>query len=106
MGIDKLREEINQEFLSSRTQYPIAVNGEKIESQFALPALKQRWIKDPVRFLAEEIWDEQPLASSECTASQNAGYHIVNISLKGTGKAPGDATTEQMHALADLAVTI
>jgi len=31
------------------------------------------------------------------------GYRAVTLSLKPTGIAPGDATTEQMHAVADLA---
>jgi len=32
-----------------------------------------------------------------------AGYEIVTISLKPEGKTPGDATAEQMNAIADLA---
>ncbi len=32
-----------------------------------------------------------------------AGYAIVNISLKAPGEAPGDATSDQMDAIADLA---
>ena len=31
------------------------------------------------------------------------GYRAITLSLKPTGIAPGDATTEQMHAVADLA---
>lgn len=36
-------------------------------------------------------------------AHKIGGYRIVNISLKEPGKIPGDATSEQMEAVADLA---
>ena len=38
-------------------------------------------------------------------AHRVAGYRIVNISLKEPGKIPGDATSEQMEAVAALAET-
>lgn len=34
---------------------------------------------------------------------RQAGYRAVTLSLKPHGRAPGDATSEQMHAVADLA---
>ncbi|MEM7358391.1 MAG: nitrite/sulfite reductase [Pseudomonadota bacterium] len=37
------------------------------------------------------------------TAHRQAGYRIVNVSLKEHGIAPGDATDEQMDAMADIA---
>ena len=36
-------------------------------------------------------------------AHKQPGYAIVNLSLKPTGGVPGDATAEQMDAVADLA---
>ena len=36
-------------------------------------------------------------------AHKIAGYAIVNISLKAPGEVPGDATSDQMEAIADLA---
>lgn len=36
-------------------------------------------------------------------AHKQPGYAIVNLSLKAEGEAPGDATAEQMDAVADLA---
>lgn len=36
-------------------------------------------------------------------AHKQAGYRAVTLSLKPHGKAPGDATSAQMHAVADLA---
>lgn len=36
-------------------------------------------------------------------AHKKAGYAIVNLSIKKTGVAPGDVTTDQLYAIADLA---
>ena len=36
-------------------------------------------------------------------AHKQPGYRAITLSLKPHGKAPGDATSEQMHAVADLA---
>ena len=36
-------------------------------------------------------------------AHKQPGYRVVTLSLKPHGKAPGDATSEQMHVVADLA---
>ena len=76
----------------------------RIESYFAPPlypeaeakpeALEQAKRSDP----AFARWVETSLA-----AHRVPGYGIVTISLKPTGGAPGDATDEQMHAVADLA---
>jgi sulfite reductase (NADPH) hemoprotein beta-component len=38
-------------------------------------------------------------------AHKKAGYRAVTLSLKPHGKAPGDATSSQMHIVADLAET-
>jgi sulfite reductase (NADPH) hemoprotein beta-component len=42
-------------------------------------------------------------AQHNTVAHKQPGYRIVNLSLKQTGVAPGDATAEQMEAVADLA---
>jgi sulfite reductase (NADPH) hemoprotein beta-component len=42
--------------------------------------------------------------AKRCThAHKQAGYRAVTLSLKPHGKAPGDATSAQMHVVADLA---
>ncbi len=41
--------------------------------------------------------------STNTAAHKRDGYTIVNISLKAPGEIPGDATGEQMRAMADLA---
>ena len=42
-------------------------------------------------------------ARTNVAAHKQPGYAIVNLSLKPTGGVPGDATAEQMDAVADLA---
>ena len=42
-------------------------------------------------------------ARNNLKAHKRAGYTIVEISLKGIGETPGDATSEQMEVVADLA---
>jgi sulfite reductase (NADPH) hemoprotein beta-component len=42
-------------------------------------------------------------ADTNLTAHRNAQYAIVTISLKAHGKTPGDATSDQMRVIADLA---
>ncbi|MFN6924207.1 MAG: nitrite/sulfite reductase [Tabrizicola sp.] len=42
-------------------------------------------------------------ADTNLTAHRNAQYAIVTISLKAHGKTPGDATSDQMRLIADLA---
>ncbi|MDU8910597.1 nitrite/sulfite reductase [Aestuariicoccus sp. MJ-SS9] len=73
-----------------------------IEAQFAPPAFKSAptagfesaYAADPV-FRA---W-----ADSNLTAHRAPGYAIAQISLKAHGATPGDATSDQMRVLADLA---
>ncbi|MDZ4086154.1 MAG: nitrite/sulfite reductase [Tabrizicola sp.] len=44
-------------------------------------------------------------ADTNLTAHRNAQYAIVTISLKAHGQTPGDASSDQMRLMADLAVT-
>jgi sulfite reductase (NADPH) hemoprotein beta-component len=77
---------------------------ERIEAYFAGPDYET--IAEPVaafdhRLLADEafaLWVKTNVAKHKVP-----GYAIVNISLKATGEAPGDASAEQMEAVADLA---
>jgi sulfite reductase (NADPH) hemoprotein beta-component len=77
---------------------------ERIEAYFAGPAYET--LTEPVaafdlRLLADEafaLWVKTNVAKHKVP-----GYAIVNISLKATGEAPGDASAEQMEAVADLA---
>jgi sulfite reductase (NADPH) hemoprotein beta-component len=76
----------------------------RIKDYFAPPAYERLEPVDPsfVRARSQDAefarWCDRNLG-----AHKRPGYGIVNISLKPVGDAPGDATAEQMEAVADLA---
>jgi sulfite reductase (NADPH) hemoprotein beta-component len=74
-----------QEFFPTENYQELPANDERIN----------KWRSLDTRFAA---WYKQNTA-----AHRQTGYRIVNISLKEHGIAPGDATDEQMDAIADLA---
>ena len=60
---------------------------------------------DPADYAAARAADPafRAWADNSLVAHKQPGYAIVNISLKPIGGVPGDATAEQMEAVADLA---
>ena len=107
LGIDSLREEINQEYLSSRWQLPDSSDWlRQVKSQFSQPDFSTHISSDATLYVVDSIEQQNQFnhwRTQNVLNHKQPGYHIVNISLKGSDKAPGDATTEQMHRLADLA---
>ncbi|CUH66714.1 Sulfite reductase [ferredoxin] [Thalassovita gelatinovora] len=103
-GLDDVRDRVEKRFAKLRPlfdgvdQHLLA----QIESHFAAPDFVQRnqapyeltYANDPV-FRA---WADTNLA-----AHKAAGYAIVSISIKAHGQTPGDATSDQMRLMADLA---
>ncbi|MEO3429059.1 nitrite/sulfite reductase [Pelagibius sp. CAU 1746] len=77
---------------------------ERIEAYFAPPPFEALESNQPAfearRF---EDGDFARWVRSNVTAHKAPGYACVTISLKPEGKAPGDASAEQMEAVADLA---
>ena len=73
-----------------------------IEAQFAAPEFIE---KSPAGY--EAAYSSDPVFRSwvDTNVAQHRapGYAIVSISLKGHGATPGDATSEQMRVMADLA---
>jgi sulfite reductase (NADPH) hemoprotein beta-component len=81
-----------------------AAERERIAAYFAPPAYDQL----PDQDASLEAAQQADPAFGEWVANNTArhkvpGYAIVNISLKPTGGIPGDASAEQMRAVADLA---
>jgi sulfite reductase (NADPH) hemoprotein beta-component len=105
-GADVIRAEVEEEFARNRATAILLPQAEidRIGAYFALPALPERSAhssafearraKDPgfARFVEQNV-----------VAHKVKGYGIVTISLKPIGGIPGDATAEQMDAVADLA---
>ena len=106
VGIDRLREQVEEEFARIRgPKYRLDPEiVETIRRHFAppafaalpavSPALEQARAGDP----AFARWTR-----SNLTPHRQPGYAAVTISLKPTGGIPGDATSEQMEAVAALA---
>ena len=76
----------------------------RIEAFFAPPAYEK--IAEPVAAFAEAKAKSPAFArwiSTNLHPHKVPGYAAITISLKPTGGIPGDATSAQMHAIADLA---
>jgi sulfite reductase (NADPH) hemoprotein beta-component len=105
LGIEKFSREVEEEWQHIRNS-SLQIDDEVIEdirSRFTYPAYeKLPHMPDELRQAAAdpdfEAWRKNAVAPHKVQ-----GYSIVTISLKPTGGPPGDATAEQMDALADLA---
>jgi sulfite reductase (NADPH) hemoprotein beta-component len=105
-GAETIRDEVEEEF--ARNPEPAIVlpqaEIERIQAYFALPPVPER----PAR---SETFDRRRakdtafarFVEQNVVAHKVKGYGIVSVSLKPVGGIPGDATAEQMDALADLA---
>lgn len=105
LSIEKFSREVEEEWQHIRNS-SLQIDDEVIEdirSRFTYPAYeKLPHMPDELRQAAAdpdfEAWRKNSVAPHKVQ-----GYSIVTISLKPTGGPPGDATAEQMDALADLA---
>ncbi len=76
----------------------------RIENYFAPPRYES--LDDNVREFEVKRFEDREFASwvrTNVTAHKQPGYAVATISLKPTGKPPGDASAWQMDAVADLA---
>lgn len=105
-GIDSFREQVDAEFAEVKGGVLTLPQDEldRIGAYFAAPAF-ERLNATSIDIEREKIlkpaygrWLDNNLNSH-----QQPGYVSVTISLKPIGGAPGDATSEQMEAVADLA---
>jgi len=77
---------------------------EAIEAAFAPPAYAERAATSAVFERAKaEVAEFRRWAETNLMAHKVPGYAAVTVSLKPIGGIPGDATSEQMRALADAA---
>jgi sulfite reductase (NADPH) hemoprotein beta-component len=103
-GIEKIRELVEERFELQRA----AFGGndqqlfEDIQAAFAPPAYKSA----PTDAFDAAL-NEDPIfrsfADTNLSDHKNPDYAIVSISIKAHGQTPGDATSEQMRVMADLA---
>ena len=105
LGIEKFAHEVEEEWQQTR-EGALKLDAEVVEdirSRFYYPAYeKLPHMPDELRKAAQdpkfEAW-----RTNSVFPHKAQGYAIVTISLKPVGGPPGDATADQMDALADLA---
>ncbi|GLR87433.1 nitrite/sulfite reductase [Bradyrhizobium iriomotense] len=105
LGIEKFSREVEEEWQHIRNSSLQIDDGviEDIRSRFSYPAYeKLPHMPDELRQAAADS-DFEAWRKNSVFPHKVQGYSIVTISLKPTGGPPGDATAEQMDALADLA---
>ncbi len=106
LGLAKFTEEVEAEWAhlkdgpSTLTQAEI----ERVAAQFVDPEYES--LSDVSATFEQQQLENKAFArwvSRNVFGHKRAGYAAVTLSLKKTGFPPGDATTEQMNAVADLA---
>ncbi len=106
LGIDEFRRQVNAEW--AKMEKPSidlpAEEYARIAAYFAPKALPAR-TNDDKAVTARRAADEgfARWLRTNVLAHKTAGYRIVNISLKTPGQIPGDASSDQMDAVASLA---
>ncbi|MGR3452834.1 nitrite/sulfite reductase [Pseudooceanicola sp.] len=103
-GIDTIREKVEARFAELKPLFTGV-------DQEMLAAIRQHFAPPAFRNGPTDAYDDayrkDPVFRSWCDtnlfAHKQDGYAIVSISLKKHGATPGDATSEQMRVMADLA---
>ncbi|MGX7744096.1 nitrite/sulfite reductase [Rhodopseudomonas parapalustris] len=107
LGVEKFAAEVEQAW-AEIADGPLTLDDEMIEdirSRFIYPAYEKLPAEpDELRAAAGDARFEAWRGNSVAPHRQD-GYAIVTLSLKPAGGPPGDATAEQMDAVADLADT-
>ncbi len=107
VGIEALREMVEAEWetMKGETSVDLPIEErDRIAAYFAPPAFEDLPESDS-GFEARQFEDRdfRHWVRSNVVAHRKPGYGIVNISLKPTGGIPGDATSAQLDAVADIA---
>ncbi len=108
LGIDEFRRQVEEEWAKlDKPTIDLPVEElQRIAAYFAPLPLKPISLRDAAieaRRRTDESFDRW--VRTNVVSHRVAGHAIVNISLKEPGKVPGDASAEQMEAVADLADT-
>ncbi len=106
MGLEKFMDAVEAEFAAMNKQelkLPQA-EVERIQAYFAPPALPSKSVRSEA-LEARRATDKKFASFVENNVSPHKapGHGVLTISLKAIGAIPGDASAEQMEAVADLA---
>jgi sulfite reductase (NADPH) hemoprotein beta-component len=100
LGIDEMRRLVEIEFAEIKARGALTVPQDEIDritAYFAPPAFDALEDALPTGDKAFEAWKTQNISKHRAP-----GYAIATISLKGIGAVPGDASADQMDAIADI----
>ena len=102
IGADEYRRQVAEEFAHVKTLGidPPLAELERISAFFAAPAFDAADVEPDRSDPDFAVWLDQNVKPHK-----QAGYAIVNISLKPIGGIPGDASSAQIDVMADLAET-
>ncbi len=106
LGIDEFRREVDEEFEHLRDGALVLPVEEvaRIEKHFAPHPFETLPVKSDVLLSYRSVnFDFARWYAVNTFPHKADGYRIVNISLKPEGGVPGDATADQMDAIADIA---
>ena len=106
LGIEKFKQEVEEEWAQMRDGALTLEDSEiaDIRSRFTYP--KYEVLSDTPDELTKAIAADRHFEAwykNSVAPHQAPGYAIVTLSLKPEGGTPGDATSDQMDAIADLA---
>ncbi|RAP42685.1 sulfite reductase [Rhodovulum viride] len=99
MGLDTIRDLVEARFAETRSEFPGADAAlAEIRAAFRAPDFRAGGTAIPSGSPAFRAWTDTNLAPH-----RREDHAIVTVSLKTPGQQPGDASADQMRAIADLA---
>ncbi len=100
-GLEQIAEQVEAQFLLQKQNFEPVDEGliEGIEAAFAPPLFERRVV--PVADQGDGAY--RSWLDTNIEAHKESDHAIVSISLKPIGGTPGDASSEQMRVMADLA---
>jgi sulfite reductase (NADPH) hemoprotein beta-component len=106
LGLEEYKRQVEEEFAAQHTWEKVVLPQEevdRIKAYFAPPAFETLPAKSAV--LDAAIAGDRAFkrwVKNNLRAHRTTGYTSVHIALKQQGEAPGDATSDQMRAIADI----
>ncbi len=106
LGLEEFQRRVDEEWSYTKESDAVLTDAEinRVLAYFNPPAYEK--IAEPVAAYETQKADNKAFATwlaHNTVAHKIPGYRIVTVSVKKTGIAPGDATDQQMYAVADLA---
>lgn len=102
-GIDEIRRLVDAEFVSRKA----AFNGadmallDKIKADFAMPDFVEGIAEFEAQYAADPLF--RSFVDTNAVDHKHPDHTILTVSLKAHGATPGDATSDQMRVLAEMA---